>query len=73
MMTPRLVPWVDWSEWASVRGLLFSAELAEQHHGVQRVAAWRARCAVDAPKPTTPLPVLSSPLPRPCDPAALRP
>eukprot|EP01047_Picozoa_sp_COSAG01_P137149 COSAG01_NODE_67616_length_266_cov_1.041916_1_plen_26_part_01 len=26
-MTPRLVPWVDWSEWASVRGLLFSAEL----------------------------------------------
>ena len=62
-MQRRAVPWVDWAEWRGVRDLLFAADLAQRRRGVQRVAAWRSRCAPLGPLPQ---PSSASSSPRRC-------
>eukprot|EP01126_Amoeba_proteus_P016898 TRINITY_DN1794_c0_g1_i35.p1 TRINITY_DN1794_c0_g1~~TRINITY_DN1794_c0_g1_i35.p1 ORF type:complete len:155 (-),score=14.51 TRINITY_DN1794_c0_g1_i35:284-748(-) len=40
---PRLVPWLDWSEWSTVKGWLYSEDREKRRLGVKRVTTWQHR------------------------------
>jgi hypothetical protein len=42
-MAPRVVPWVSWSEWESVRNSLYDDGSASRIWGVEVVSMWRSR------------------------------
>ena len=41
-VTPRLVPWLDWSEWQAVYHSLFDVD-SNQQWGLEAIALWRLR------------------------------
>lgn len=40
---PRILPWIDWEEWTTVKNNIYSTALKDQIAAIECVAVWRLR------------------------------